>query len=62
MAANASGIGASFAVLQSGRGFGTNDDGAFAYFDTERTFGCIFEALELPAELPPPERVYPDQS
>jgi methylmalonyl-CoA/ethylmalonyl-CoA epimerase len=51
-----------FAVLQSGRGFGTNDDGAFAYFDTERAFGCIFEALELPAELPPPERVYPDQS
>lgn len=51
-----------FTVLQSGRGFGTNDDGAFAYFDTEGALGCIFEAFELPAEFPPPERVYPDQS
>jgi hypothetical protein len=24
--------------------------------------GCILEALELPAEFPPPERIYPDQS
>ena len=45
-----------FAVLQSGRRFGTNDDGAYAYFDTERECGCILEALEMPAEMPPPER------
>ena len=51
-----------FGLLQSGRGFGTNDDGAYAYFDTERTCGCILEALELPAEMPPPEQSYPDQS
>ena len=51
-----------FGLLQSGRGFGTNDDGAYAYFDTERACGCILEALELPAEMPPPERSYPDQS
>lgn len=50
-----------FTVLQSGRGFGTNDC-AFAHFDTEGALGRIFEALELPAEFPPPERVYPDQS
>jgi 4-hydroxyphenylpyruvate dioxygenase-like putative hemolysin len=51
-----------FALLQSGRGFGTNDDGAYAYFDTERACGCILEALELPPEMPPPERTYPEQS
>ncbi len=51
-----------FALLQSGRGFGTNDDGAFAQFDTERECGCILEALEIPTEMPPPERTYPDQS
>ncbi len=51
-----------FALLQRGRGFGTADDGAYAYFDTERACGCILEALELPAELAPPERIYPEQS
>ncbi len=50
------------ALLQSGRGFGTADDGAYAYFDTERACGCILEALEMPQEMPPPERTYPDQS
>jgi methylmalonyl-CoA/ethylmalonyl-CoA epimerase len=51
-----------FGLLQSGRGFGTNDDGAYAYFDTERACGCILEALEMPAEMASPERTYPDQS
>jgi 4-hydroxyphenylpyruvate dioxygenase-like putative hemolysin len=51
-----------FALLQSGRGFGTNDDGAYAYFDTEEACGCILEALEMPEELAPPERTYPEQS
>ena len=51
-----------FSVLQSGRGFGTNDEGAYAYFDTERSCGCIFEALEMPTEMQPPERTYPEQN
>ena len=51
-----------FSMLQSARGFGTNDDGAYAYFDTERACGCILEALEMPPEMPPPHRTYPDQS
>jgi hypothetical protein len=42
--------------------FGSNDDGAYAYFDTERALGCILEALEMPPEMPPPHRTYPDQS
>jgi methylmalonyl-CoA/ethylmalonyl-CoA epimerase len=51
-----------FAMVQSGRGFGTANDGAYAYFDTENACGCILEALEMPQEMPPPERTYPDQS
>ena len=51
-----------FAMVQSGRGFGTANDGAYAYFDTERACGCILEALEMPQEMPPPERTYPNQS
>ncbi len=46
-----------FALLQSGRGFGTDGDGAYAYFDTAAAFGCIYEAIELPRQMPPPERV-----
>lgn len=49
-------------LLQSGRGFSANDDGVYAYFDTERDFGCILEALELPTEMPPPERTYRERS
>jgi catechol 2,3-dioxygenase-like lactoylglutathione lyase family enzyme len=45
------------ALLQSGRGFGVDGDGAYAYFDTEPTLGCIIEAIEFPREMPPPERV-----
>jgi methylmalonyl-CoA/ethylmalonyl-CoA epimerase len=51
-----------FALVLSGRGFGTYDDGAFAQFDTERACGCILEALEMPTEMAPPERTYPAQS
>ena len=51
-----------FSLLQSRRSFGTNDDGAYAQFDSERTLDCILEALELPSEMQPPERIYPEQS
>ena len=50
-----------YAFLQGGRGFGKDGDGAFAYFDTRRDLGCVLEALDLPPELPDPERVYPEQ-
>jgi catechol 2,3-dioxygenase-like lactoylglutathione lyase family enzyme len=48
-----------YGLLQSGRGFGTENDGAYAYFDTERDFGCILEAIELPPALREPERRFP---
>lgn len=51
---------AGYKVLQSGRSMGTNNDGGYAYFETENALGHIVEAIELPAELPPPERTYPE--
>lgn len=52
---------AGYPLLQSGRGFGANDDGAYAYFETEGALGHIIEAIEMPAEMPPPERTYPEE-
>jgi methylmalonyl-CoA/ethylmalonyl-CoA epimerase len=43
-----------YPLLQSGRGFGKDGDGAYALFDTERDFGCILEALEMSREMRPP--------
>jgi catechol 2,3-dioxygenase-like lactoylglutathione lyase family enzyme len=37
-----------FPVIQSGRGYGLDGDGGFAYFDTLRATGTIFEAIERP--------------
>jgi methylmalonyl-CoA/ethylmalonyl-CoA epimerase len=49
-----------YKLLQSGRGFGTRNDGAYAYFETEAALGCIVEAIEMPAEMPEPERTFPE--
>lgn len=54
--------GKGFPLLQSGRGFGTEGDGAYAYFETEGALGHIIEAIEMPAGMPDPERTYPEQS
>lgn len=51
--------GQGYALLQSGRGFGVDGDGAYAYFDTERDAGCIFEAIARPRQMPTPEYVFP---
>lgn len=48
-----------YGLLQSGRSFGTKGDGGYAYFETEGALGCIVEAIELPPEMPPPERTFP---
>lgn len=48
-----------FKVIQSGRGYGKNGDGGFAYLSTEDEMGALFELLEVPSERIPPHRVYP---
>lgn len=51
-----------YALLQAGRGFGVDGDGAYAYFDTVRDFGCILEAIVGPRRMPEPERIFPESS
>ncbi len=46
-----------FPLLQSGRGFGVDGDGAYAYFDTAGKLGAIFEAIAFPRAMPEPEHV-----
>jgi catechol 2,3-dioxygenase-like lactoylglutathione lyase family enzyme len=48
-----------FTVLQSGRAFGVDGDGGYAYFETDGALGCILEAIEMPRAMPEPERTYP---
>ena len=49
-----------YPLLQSGHGFGIDGDGAYAYFDTEDSVGCILEAICFPRAMPSPERVVRD--
>lgn len=50
-----------YPLLQSGRGFGVDGDGAYAYFDTEHELGCIIEAICLPRQMPEPEYRIPEE-
>jgi hypothetical protein len=44
-------------VLQSGRGYGLDGDGGFAYLDTADRLGVILELIEVPRRRRPPEAV-----
>lgn len=50
---------AGYDVLQSGRGYGLDGDGGYAYFDTERDFEVIVEAIEVPKRRREPDFVWP---
>jgi methylmalonyl-CoA/ethylmalonyl-CoA epimerase len=49
--------GAGFSVIQSGRGYGLDGDGGFAYLDTYDRLRIIVELLEFPARRREPEEV-----
>jgi methylmalonyl-CoA/ethylmalonyl-CoA epimerase len=51
---------AGFEVLQSGRGYGLDGDGGFAYLDTLERLRIIVELLEFPARRRDPETVWFD--
>jgi methylmalonyl-CoA/ethylmalonyl-CoA epimerase len=51
--------GAGYAVLQEGRGFGAEGDGAFVYFDTEHDLGYLLEVVQVPKTRREPELVIP---
>ena len=50
---------AGFQVIMSGHGTGVNDDGGYAYLDTEEKLGTLFELIEAPSIRRPPEEIYP---
>lgn len=50
---------AGFEMTQDGAGFGPDDDGHYAYLDTEDLIGTTIELIERPKRRNPPEKVYP---
>jgi methylmalonyl-CoA/ethylmalonyl-CoA epimerase len=51
--------GAGFEMTQDGAGFGPDDDGHYAYLDTEGTIGTTLELIQRPKRRNPPEKIYP---
>jgi catechol 2,3-dioxygenase-like lactoylglutathione lyase family enzyme len=47
-------------MTQDGAGFGPDDDGHFAYLDTEDLIGTTIELIERPKRRAVPEKVYPE--
>jgi methylmalonyl-CoA/ethylmalonyl-CoA epimerase len=50
---------AGFEEIQGGRGTGLDGDGGFAYLDTDKALGAIFELIELPKRRRATPEVYP---
>jgi 4-hydroxyphenylpyruvate dioxygenase-like putative hemolysin len=48
-----------YQMVQSGRGYGVQGDGAFAYFATADRLSTLIELIQLPKERYPPEATYP---
>ena len=50
---------AGFDVIMSGHGTGVTEDGGYAYLDTDKTLGALFELIEAPTVRHTPEEIYP---
>lgn len=48
---------AGLAMTQDGAGFGPDDDGHYAYLDTEDLIGTTIELIERPRRRNPPEKI-----
>lgn len=53
---------AGFRMTMDGAGFGPDDDGHYAYLDTEDAIGTTIELIERPKRRNPPERIYPEET
>ena len=51
---------AGIAMTMDGAGFGPDDDGHYAYLDTEKLIVTTIEFIERPKRRNPPERIYPE--
>ena len=49
-------------MTQDGAGFGPDDDGHYAYLDTEDLIGTTIELIERPGRRNPPEKIYPENT
>lgn len=45
-------------VIMEGAGFGPDGDGHYAYLDTEKEFGVMYELIERPKRRHPPEKIF----
>jgi methylmalonyl-CoA/ethylmalonyl-CoA epimerase len=52
-------VAAGYPVLQSGRGFGADGSGGYAYFDTVADLALLLEVVEIPKVRVTPDLVYP---
>ncbi len=53
---------AGLTMTQDGAGFGPDDDGHYAYFDTEELIGTTIELIERPKRRSRPDKVYPPEN
>ena len=47
-------------MIMDGAGFGPDDDGHYAYLDTEKYIGTTIELIQRPKGRKQPEKVYPE--
>jgi methylmalonyl-CoA/ethylmalonyl-CoA epimerase len=52
---------AGIAMTMDGAGFGPDDDGHYAYLDTEALVQTTFELIQRPKRRNAPEKIYPEQ-
>ena len=52
---------AGFAMTMDGAGFGLDNDGHYAYLDTEDIIGTTIELIERPKGRMKPEKIYPPE-
>jgi methylmalonyl-CoA/ethylmalonyl-CoA epimerase len=50
---------AGYSMIMDGSGFGKDGDGHYAYIDTEKDFGVVYELIQRPAGRMAPEKIYP---
>lgn len=52
---------AGYKMVMDGAGFGPDDDGHYAYLDTEEELGTTIELIQRPKGRKPPEKIYPPE-
>lgn len=53
---------AGYEMIMDGSGFGRDGDGHYAYLDTEKDLGVMYELIQRPVGRIPPEKIYPQET